>query len=254
MNFQAQATPLTASDCANASQLIAVEPTVLWTVVMVETSGFGFLADRRPRILFERHYFHRLTDGRFDSTAPDISAPSAGGYQGGAAEYDRLAQAFALDETAALQSASWGIGQIMGANFQSMGYPSVQDMVIDFVNSEAAQLLGMAKFINTNQLDGALQQQDWRSFARGYNGPSFEKNQYDQKLAEKYAKLLQHPIDFTLRAAQAYLTYLGYNTGGVDGWSGQHTVQALQQYQTAQQLAVTGVLDTATAQLLGVQL
>jgi hypothetical protein len=32
---------------------------VLWSVVVVETSGCGFLPDRRPRILFERRILVR---------------------------------------------------------------------------------------------------------------------------------------------------------------------------------------------------
>ena len=74
------------------------------------------MPDRRPQILFERHIFHRLTDGKFDDG--QISDPAAGGYGArGAAQYDRLALALAKDADAALQSASWGIGQIMGMNY-----------------------------------------------------------------------------------------------------------------------------------------
>src|SRR5204863_9082982 len=32
----------------------------------VETSGCGYLPDRRPKILFERHVFSRLTEHRYD--------------------------------------------------------------------------------------------------------------------------------------------------------------------------------------------
>ncbi|MGG7377547.1 N-acetylmuramidase domain-containing protein, partial [Escherichia coli] len=42
----------------------------MWAVIHVESSGAGYQADRRPKILFERHVFHRLTGGRFDAAHP----------------------------------------------------------------------------------------------------------------------------------------------------------------------------------------
>src|SRR5213082_651548 len=52
----------------------------LWAVVSVETSGCGYLPDRRPKILFERDVFSRLTEHRYDAGDADISQPAAGGY------------------------------------------------------------------------------------------------------------------------------------------------------------------------------
>jgi hypothetical protein len=42
----------------------------IWAVFSVETSGCGFLTDRRPKILFERHIFSHLTNGRYDAQNP----------------------------------------------------------------------------------------------------------------------------------------------------------------------------------------
>ena len=104
-------------------------------VIDVESRG-GFLADKRPKILFERHYFCRLTKGAFSSKAPDISATKWGGYKGGAAEYDRLQRAVALDRECALRSASWGAFQIMGDNFRACGFDSVGKFVEAMVAGE----------------------------------------------------------------------------------------------------------------------
>jgi hypothetical protein len=57
---------------------LATHAAEIWTLVAVETSGCGFLSDRRPQILFERHIFHRLTNGKFDDG--EISDPISGGY------------------------------------------------------------------------------------------------------------------------------------------------------------------------------
>src|SRR5689334_9469520 len=104
-------TPLTQDGLDRSAQLIGVNVPTLWAVIFTETSGCGFFGDRRPKILFERHIFHRLTGGRFDADDPDISQPTPGGYgPSGAHQYDRLAAAILLDRQAALQSASWGLG------------------------------------------------------------------------------------------------------------------------------------------------
>src|SRR5215470_19978803 len=119
MNFTGPGKPLTDKAVETARGIVDLPLEAMWAVMHVESSGAGYLADRRPKILFERHLFHRATGGRFDATHPDISDPSAGGFgPGGAHQYSRLAEAVALDRQAALSSASWGLGQVLGSNFE----------------------------------------------------------------------------------------------------------------------------------------
>ena len=110
--FRGKAIPLDQEGLADVIDRLRVHAAELWAVLNVETRGCGFLPDRRPMILSERHIFSRETQHRFDNSNPDISNQQPGGYgAGGAAQYDRLQRAAALDRTAALRSASWGIGQ-----------------------------------------------------------------------------------------------------------------------------------------------
>src|SRR5688572_4638136 len=119
--------PLSPRALEIASRALGVDLPTLWAVMAVETIGCGFLSDRRPVILFERHIFHRLTKGRFDATAPDLSNSKPGGYGiAGNAQHERLKRAAKLHRHAALQSASWGLGQIMGFNATKAGYKSVE--------------------------------------------------------------------------------------------------------------------------------
>ncbi len=53
---------------------------------------------------------------------------------------------------------------------------------------EASQLDAMCRYIKVNNLVKALQNKDWKAFARGYNDPAYAKNQYDVKLANAYKK------------------------------------------------------------------
>ena len=240
--FTGPGTPLTRHGFAAATTALRAAPEALWAVLSVETSGCGFLPDRRPKILFERHFFHRLTRGRFDATNPAISGASPGGYgAGGANQYDRLGEALRLDEAAALASASWGIGQIMGANHAAAGFANAAAMVVAFTASEDAQLAGMTAFIVASKLAPAIEHRRWADFARGYNGPDYAKNRYDERLAAFCRQFAARGVpDVVLRAAQVLLTYLGADPGGIDGFAGAKLTAALRAFQGRTKRAVTG--------------
>jgi hypothetical protein len=63
--FQGPGRVLDAGGIAAACDALRVHAAELWAVLTVETRGCGFLADRRPLILFERHYISRLTKRKF---------------------------------------------------------------------------------------------------------------------------------------------------------------------------------------------
>src|SRR5690242_21912689 len=115
--FRGSALPVDASGLQSALDTLGVGAAELWSIIHVETSGCGFLADRRPKILFERHVFSARTNHVYDAKYPEISNRTPGGYgASGAFQYQRLQRAMALDRHAALISTSWGLGQVMGFN------------------------------------------------------------------------------------------------------------------------------------------
>lgn len=190
--FTGPATRLTQSDITAAAASINVEVAAVQAVLEVETGGRGgFYADTRPRILFEPQQFHFLTKGLFDKQAPALSSPTwnkalyASTEEG---EYDILAQAIALDRTQALKAASWGLFQIMGANYLAAGYGGPERFVQAMVLSEVNHLGAFVSFITSRGLDQALREKNWALFARGYNGAGYAANQYDTKLAAAYAR------------------------------------------------------------------
>jgi hypothetical protein len=171
-----------------AAASLGVDVATIKAVADVETAGDAFDALGRPRILFERHYFHRLTSGRFDLTHARVSAQSAGGYGTFSAQYGKVEEAYALDADAALRSASWGRFQIMGDNFIAAGFSSSHEFVKAMTRSEEAQLRAFVSFVlSRGTMAEALRQKNWAAFARAYNGPGYAKNQYDTKLAASYA-------------------------------------------------------------------
>src|SRR5262245_18900191 len=145
MAFVGRSRPLSSDGLTAVAMSLSVGVKEVWTVLNVETSGCGFLPDRRPQILYERHIFHRLTGGRFDDG--DLSDPTAGGYGArGAHQYDRLTAAMTFDRVAALESASWGLGQVLGENFAIAGFASVDEMVQATSDSEDAQIAAAGAF------------------------------------------------------------------------------------------------------------
>lgn len=190
--FHACLNPATGlSDAAydEAAAALGVDVAAIKTVADVETSGAAFDGFGRPRILFERHYFHRLTSGRYDLAHARVSAKAAGGYGKFSAQYGKLEEAYALDADAALRSASWGRFQIMGDNFIAAGFASSKDFVKAMTRSEEAQLRAFVHFVSSRKtMADALRKKDWAAFAKAYNGPGYKKNLYDTKLDAAYLR------------------------------------------------------------------
>jgi hypothetical protein len=183
------------ADIVKAAATLGVPAACVRAVNEVESSGSGFLSDGRPVILFERHIFWKRLEARGIDPAPiaaknpDILSQTRGGYKGGAAEYMRLASAELIDAGAAYESASWGAFQVMGENWQRLGYSSVDELVSGMENSEADQLDLFVRFVAADTgLLAALKARKWAAFAKGYNGPDFARNLYDAKLAQAYLK------------------------------------------------------------------
>lgn len=174
-------------DYERAANLLGIEVAAIKAVVKVEAAGHGFLADGRPKILFERHWFWKLTPLSVSKTRPDLSNPKPGGYFGGTREWDRLNAAIGFDRLPALQSASWGLGQVMGFNYKVAGYNDVESFVKAMHQSEGKQLDAMMTFIkNHPTMISALRTNNWAAFAKTYNGPAYQRNQYDTKLAQAF--------------------------------------------------------------------
>ena len=208
--FQGAGKPLSEAGLQQQADAAGIALPALWAVMTVETKGCGFMPDRRPVILFERHVFRRQTDAAFDQSDPDLSNPAAGGYgKPGAFQYEKLMRAIALNRRAALESTSWGLGQVMGFNAVDAGFSDVEAMVTAVCASEDAQFAAMMGFIRTHGLVKHLQKSDWSHFARSYNGPSFKRNNYDKKLARAWERFSVGPLpSVRVRAAQLYLTFL----------------------------------------------
>lgn len=194
---------LTQRDLQRAADRLGVELAAIMAVNAVESRGHGFLDNGKPVILFERHVmYRRLKDlassgddpslnlgllAALAQTSPAIVNPRPGGYAGGTAEHQRLALARQINDTVAIESASWGLFQLMGFHWQLLGYESAQAFAQAMATSEGAQLDAFVRFIEADPvLHKALKARRWADFAKRYNGPEYKKNLYDTKLQRAY--------------------------------------------------------------------
>ena len=180
-------------DFVDDAALIGCEVEAVMAVAAVESSGGGFDPEGFPKTLFEGHWFHKLTNGKYSASHPSISYPRwTKQFYGKTwqAEKARLAEATTLDRNAALMSASWGMFQIMGFNHAKCGFKTVQQFVTAMCKSEDSQLFVFSQYIVNSGLADELRDKRWADFARLYNGPEYAKNKYDIKLAKAYAKAL----------------------------------------------------------------
>jgi hypothetical protein len=178
---------LTKNDIVAAARGLGVEPAAVKAVTDVEAGGNGFFADGRPKILFENYWFWKLTNGRFGS-CNDLSCDhwDRSFYRGGPAEYDRLGAAYSKDQNAALQSASWGAFQIMGFNYNSVGYSTIDAFISDMLCGSAGHMRAFLGFVRNKGLVTNLKNKDWAGFAYRYNGAGYAANNYDGKMAAAY--------------------------------------------------------------------
>jgi len=243
LDFVGASLPLSDTGLQDCARLLNVGAAEIWTILSVETHACGFLPDRRPQILFERHLFHQQTKGVFDTSHPSISASTPGGYAGGAREYDRLHEAVALNRIAALSSASWGLGQVLGLNWKVAGFAGLDPMIKAMQDSEDQQLSAVANFLHARKLHQLLAAHDWSGFAREYNGPDFQKNAYDARLKSAFAGFSKALPSIQVRQAQILLMFLGLNSGAIDGIPGRQTQQALADFQRQYGMDVSTRLD-----------
>ncbi|MCT7375474.1 N-acetylmuramidase domain-containing protein [Chelativorans salis] len=246
------------------------EPAAWLAVAEVESAGRVFAVvggKHEPLIRFEGHYFdRRLTGEKRDRARREgLAHPNAGAVKnpaGQAARWRLLARAMEIDAEAALESTSWGLGQVMGAHWQWLGFKTVKGLVGLARKDAAGQIELMARYVEKAGLVDELQRKDFSAFARGYNGPGFAKHGYHTKMARAYERLSgAKPVSAAtgmLRMGskgarvlelQVLLRRAGHAVE-VDGDYGPATKDAVMAFQRAGGLAVDGVAGPETMRAL----
>ncbi|WP_182422036.1 N-acetylmuramidase domain-containing protein [Aureimonas sp. ME7] len=233
-------------------------------VVDVESNGKVFAdveGQQRPLILFEPHIFYRRLAGAERTRAVNLGLAYAKGgtkpYPASqAARWRQLEQAAQINREAAYESASYGVGQVMGFHWQALGFKSVDELVMTARSGLRGQADLMLRFIRVNGLEDHLRAGRWAPFARGYNGKGYAKNKYDAKLkaaAATYGGADQPAAGMLrmgskgarVRELQALLVRAGYAVKA-DGDFGPTTERALKGFQEARGLTADGIYGPQT--------
>ena len=174
---------ITKENIAIAASKLGVEPCFIAAVASNESGNKGFLPSGNVVIRFEKHVFLReLKKRKSPQSHIDTAAKLTG------TGWATLNAAIALNEEAALASASWGMFQIMGFNYAACGFTSVASFVAAQKRSEEEQLAAFVAFVRSEGLAPVMQRLDYAQFARRYNGPGYAANQYDTKLRAAYQR------------------------------------------------------------------
>ncbi|MER8478451.1 N-acetylmuramidase domain-containing protein [Mesorhizobium sp. M1163] len=271
--FKGAAKRITDRDIPRIGALIGVGEDHVHAFMDVEAAGSGFDAKGRPKLLFEPHVFYRNLSGakRTAAVKAGLAYAKWGAKPYPKDSYPRLVAAIAIDETAALKSASWGLTQILGENFKAAGYGTVQAMVRAFMDDEAAHLEATVKLLVAWKVDDDLRAHRWPVVAETWNGPGYKKNRYDSKLAAAYAKWQRikdtpyapgkpsvaepaAPIERappavdkeTIERVQQQLKDLGYTeVGGIDGKIGTMAATAIRAFRAENGLPEGDGIDDA---------
>lgn len=167
-------------------------------VMAAESGGKPYSDVGAVVIRFEPHVFHRRTNPPATVLLPGMSAPTGAegrSRRGGqAAEWAAFQEAWAINPEAAAASTSYGVGQVMGFNFDVGGYASAVDMYKDMIANPLAQYNVFVNFIrNKPRVYAALAAGDYPAFVRWYNGEplgSAKNDAYVRRMLDAQGKFL----------------------------------------------------------------
>ncbi|MFC4255374.1 DUF3380 domain-containing protein [Altererythrobacter xixiisoli] len=195
---------VTPADIAALAARLKCTTRQIGAVAQVEGGGSGWDRSGLLACLYERHYlWRRVKTWALWSGARQayLSNPTPGGYttdvndNGMNDSWEKLADATALfGVEAALECASFGKFQIMGAHWKALGYSSALDFVWQLSRNEAAHYDAFGRYLEVNRLLPALRAingdpENARPLARGYNGTGYEKGGYHIKIAAAWRSL-----------------------------------------------------------------
>lgn len=193
-----QSLQLTQQDYDEVAQELGVEVAALKAVVEIEAGKAhkGFTEPGMPLINFDLKMFRRFATRHKVSLAghrskhpvvfkrPNVSR--YGSYQ--KAQHARLTAASEIDRKTAVYATFWGLFQIGGFNWQLCGCEHYEEFVTRMSTSEREQLELFAAMIRECGYLKHLQNKNWASFARGYNGPGYARHGYHRKMAAAYSR------------------------------------------------------------------
>lgn len=240
-----------------------IPPANLAAVVEVESGGHVFAevdGELRPLILFEPHIFYkRLTEPARSKAVEAGLAYSKWGTRSypktQAQRWAQIERAALIDNDAAYESASYGVGQVMGYHWQALGYGSLQAFLDAVFSGVEGQIEAMLRYCRVNRLTDEIREGRWLAFARGYNGSGQAKRyagllaaaakRYGAGVAGTDGMLRLGARGLRVRELQTLLVRAGFPVA-VDGDFGPATRTAVMALQKSKKITVDGVYGPET--------
>lgn len=188
---------LTEKDYEDVANDLGVEVAAIKAIVEIETGKAyrGFNPDSTVVVNFNYNVFctmasrRKINLGAYRQSHPMVfAAKDSCNTSRQNVQHALLRQAMSIDTVAAVEATFWGMFQIGGFNWKRCGADSPAHFVELMSRNERDQLELFANFIRNSGLLPHLRSKNWIAFARGYNGPSFEKNSYHSRLLKAYKK------------------------------------------------------------------
>lgn len=174
----------------------SVEVAMIRAFAEVESGGkSGFDPSGLPIIAYEGHIFRKYTNGKYDKSHPLLShayRKKAGpewqvNNKNQETAWKTLKAASDLHHRAAHMACSWGMFQVMGFNFATCGFASVDDFVEKMKAGEDGQLDAFVGFcLNTPGLRKALADRNFAACATIYNGTDY--GDYNKRIERAFRK------------------------------------------------------------------
>lgn len=185
---------ITNEQIRNLADAGGLEYAALKAFLEVESGSKGFDEETGKLIIqFEPVWFRRQApyapSGKWSYNKVEVQSK----------EWPAFNDAFAKNPTAAMESTSIGLPQILGLHWKMLGYSSVNEMWDDFKKGEFQQVAALVRFIRAkNNLFAALQRKNWHQVASIYNGSSYkemakkwDREPYNISLENAYKKYLK---------------------------------------------------------------
>ncbi|RLB42432.1 MAG: hypothetical protein DRH30_04880 [Deltaproteobacteria bacterium] len=199
----------TPGDAALATEA-GIPVDILMAIRQIESSA-------SPRaVRFEPHVFHRKTNSRFVS-----SVPGSPGEVSRVREYTNRAafeRARRYDETAAIQSTSWGLFQVLGGHLIRR-YPRRPVSAFDANPEQVSKELLVSWFQGNPRAKTAAQNYDIAELARRYNG----SDRWRRRVTLALERIQGEGIEIAQGSMKTALPVLGIlaitGSAAVAGWA-----------------------------------
>jgi hypothetical protein len=192
-------TPVQPGDSSTPGTL---DPRVLMSILKVESGGEDDLRDGlkirfEPRVfkgyidpaIWEQHF--KVVEGDWFSGWYRVGEndPWANIHASQASEAAALRYAMTINQEAALDSTSMGMGQVMGFNHARVGWPTALAMFDDMSRDNVYHLIAFFNYMLSDpDLVEAVRSKDWSTIAAKYNGTG-NVAVYSARLQEAYKSL-----------------------------------------------------------------